>query len=371
MKCKACKNEIPEGSLYCMYCGNQIVRQRKQKGDIKVPKPRKIGNIWNVQIMVDGKRVSVSQPTEELCITAAKAIRAGMLEKKKTAPRVTLDTAMSKYIENRSAIISPSTYNGYECIRRTRFLNYNSKDAKTVNWQAAVNEEASLCSAKTLRNAWAFARSALREAGVEVNVSLPQLQPQERPWLDTDQIQIFIREIHGRSYELPALLALGCGLRKSELFGLQWRNVSADGTTVSVHGAKVRGADGKTTYKETNKNASSVRTVPVFIPRLTELLNEQRGDDDAFVCTHNITSPEKSIKALCIRLGLPPCTMHSLRHSFVSACYAAGIGIHETMRLGGYSDYGTVNRVYTHLSQRQLTTAAQTLKDVFVKPVVK
>ena len=48
MKCKKCKADIP-GELhpvYCCYCGEKLQRERKKKGEIKIPTPRKRGQKW-------------------------------------------------------------------------------------------------------------------------------------------------------------------------------------------------------------------------------------------------------------------------------------------------------------------------------------
>lgn len=42
MLCKACKREISENSIYCNWCGEKQIRERKKKGEIKVPNPRQL-----------------------------------------------------------------------------------------------------------------------------------------------------------------------------------------------------------------------------------------------------------------------------------------------------------------------------------------
>ena len=64
MKCKACKNEVPDGSLFCMFCGEKLVKTKAEKKKISVPKPRqqKSGE-WIGQIMVNGTRYTVKGKT--------------------------------------------------------------------------------------------------------------------------------------------------------------------------------------------------------------------------------------------------------------------------------------------------------------------
>ena len=67
MLCKACKREISENSIYCNWCGEKQIRERKKKGEIKVPNPRQLksGN-WNIELAAEGQ--SVTEPTRDLCI---------------------------------------------------------------------------------------------------------------------------------------------------------------------------------------------------------------------------------------------------------------------------------------------------------------
>ena len=66
MLCKACKREISENSIYCNWCGEKQIRERKKKGEIKVPNPRQLksGN-WNIELAAEGQ--SVTEPTRDLC----------------------------------------------------------------------------------------------------------------------------------------------------------------------------------------------------------------------------------------------------------------------------------------------------------------
>ena len=59
MKCKKCKADIP-GELhpvYCCYCGEKLQRERKKKGEIKIPTPRKRGQKWYVDLLREGVMV--------------------------------------------------------------------------------------------------------------------------------------------------------------------------------------------------------------------------------------------------------------------------------------------------------------------------
>ncbi len=76
MKCrnKGCGREIDDDSIYCKWCGEKQIRDRKKKDEISVPKPRRLkSGAWNIELRAEG--ASITEPTPELCQAKARAIR--------------------------------------------------------------------------------------------------------------------------------------------------------------------------------------------------------------------------------------------------------------------------------------------------------
>lgn len=44
MVCKNCKRAIDDDSIFCKWCGERQIRERKKKGELKVPKPRQLAD---------------------------------------------------------------------------------------------------------------------------------------------------------------------------------------------------------------------------------------------------------------------------------------------------------------------------------------
>lgn len=95
MKCKSCGREIESNSMFCNWCGEKQIKERKKKDEIKVPSPRKLAS-GNWRIYLDAEKQSITEPTKALCIAKAKAVRAGFIEKKKLAPKLTVKQAIQK-----------------------------------------------------------------------------------------------------------------------------------------------------------------------------------------------------------------------------------------------------------------------------------
>lgn len=49
--------------------------------------------------------------------------------------------------------------------------------------------------------------------------------------------------------------------------------------------------------------------------------------------------------------SLPEVGVQGLRHSFASLAYHLKLSEQETMQLGGWSDYKTMRKIYTHLAK--------------------
>lgn len=343
MKCRKCKRVIADNSIFCNWCGAKQIAERRE---VKVPKPRQKGQTWFGQVQCGERRVYISAPSEDEYYAKAKAVKMGLLEVKKTAPKMTLGTAIDNYIKDNDAVLSPSTINAYRSYRKTRFKAYIDKDLSAINWQQMVNEESKLVKPKTVHNAWRLVTASLHHADAPVpSVNLPQKSRAERQWLDYKQIQTFTSALHGKPYELGALLALN-GLRRSELLHLTADDVDLDNSIIHVRGASVIGSNNKLTDKDTNKTRSSTRDVHIAIPRLNTLIE---GKDGRLVTT-NPTTLYGLINKLCKRHGLPQVGVHGLRHSFASLAYHLKWSESTTMREGGWADNSTVHRIYTHLA---------------------
>lgn len=350
MICKSCKKKIPEGSNFCNWCGVKQGRAPKQKDEIRVPEPKKTpSGKWRIQLRAEGE--SVTEDTPALAVAKARAIRAGFIEqKKKTGAKLSLGDAIDTYISNTDNLFSPATKRGYSIIRRNRFQAYMDVDIKTfTDWQAMVNDEKKLCSAKTLYNAWGLVSAVLNFNKITPpKVKLSQVIVPDQPWLTYEQIPLFCKAIYGEPCELGALLALS-SLRRSELCAVTPDHVAVDGSSVLVSGAIVPDENNTFVHKDENKTQQSRRTVPVFIPRLRELLCAMDRDCDFIVSMHPDTL-RKRVNAICKKAGLPEVGLHGLRRSFASLGHHLGLSEQEVMAIGGWEDYQTVHKHYLKLS---------------------
>ena len=365
MICKHCKNEIPDELhfTFCGYCGERLIRERKKKNEIKVPKPRQRGKRWYLELRKEG--VTVIEDTEAEAIAKAQAIRAGFIEAEKKPKAVTLETAIDNYINSRRNVLSPSTLAGYNTVKKNRFKSVMNKPISEVSdWQQIINEEALECSPKTLKNAWGLISPALKNAGLALpKVTLPQVAPKEPVYLSPEQIKVFVAALKGTPVEIAALLGLH-SLRRSEIAALDWSNVDLEKRTIKIAGAVVPGEDWTLVEKPTNKNRTSTRTIPIMIPELYDALKAVKNKTGKVVTCY-ISTVYDRVNKVCEDNGLPKLGVHGLRHSFASLAYHVRMSEQAAMQIGGWSDYATMRKIYTHLSAQDVKQAENAMSDFY------
>ena len=343
---------------------------------MKVPKPEKMtsGN-WYIRLRLGGESVSVISADKTDCIHKAEKIKAdylsGAKKSKNTKCDLTLEQAIEKYISiKEKSGLSPATIRGYDIIKRNRFQSAMKKPVRSIrNWQELYDVEAERYSYKTMANTWGLICTVLNEV---CEMSSPKIVQKkkgaknETPFLTPEEIKIFCSAVKGTDIEIPSLLCLS-SLRMSELYGLTWNNVNLDygeQGRIFVSGASVYGKDNKLINKPENKNETSQRYVKIFSKQLRAALDavpEKSGP----VVTMPQNTFRKKLKAICEQNGLTVVTVHGLRHSFASLAYSLEMPIKITMRIGGWKDYNTVLRIYTHLAQMDVDKYSQEMSSFF------
>lgn len=362
MICRYCNKEVADGSIFCSFCGERLARKKKgKKEEIKVPKARQLkSGAWNIELRKEGE--SVTAATKSLCEAKALAIRAGFLEKKKTAPLMTVGELVDNYINSKSNIISQSTLRGYQSYRKTHIKEIEDKDVSTIQWQNWINVKAEKLSPKTIANLWRLITASMAAARFTVPaISLPAIPAPDENFLDYMQIQTFIEAVKGKDVELAALLALH-SLRRSEIMALTPASFDLDKRIIRVRGARVQGPDNRLIYKRTNKSDTSTRDVPIMIPRLTDLIPDS-GEGFIFDCHPNRLT--EKLHTVCKHAGLPLCGLHDLRRSMASLAYHLGWDERTLMRVGGWSDIGTVHKFYVKLAQSDINEHTQSMSDFY------
>ena len=341
---------------------------------MKIPKATKLpsGN-WNINMMVDRQRISITAATRKEVERQAAAIKGGAkVEKAQKKETLTLTSAIDEYIKSKSAVLSPATVRGYRTVQKNRFAGLMDRDVRGItkmDVQIAVNAEARKVSAKTVANAYGLVRPVLKECGVDVfGVRLPQVQKPVKRYLQPKDIGKLAQAVQGDSCEVPILLAVWLGLRRSEIAGLCWDCVDMDNSLLHIRRAVVPDEHNKWVQKDTAKNLSSQRTVdcPDYI---MDKIRELPHRSDGRLFPMHPDTIRKHVHRACAAAGITDTTVHGLRHTNAAVMKAAGIDDRYAMERGGWSCESTYRKTYSYVFDSDKVDANKAINEYFTAKI--
>lgn len=243
-------------------------------------------------------------------------------------------------------------------------------------------------SSRTIRYVHSLVKDAFRY-GVELKIvqsnPLDTVKPPKRVktpvhFLDVDQIRDVVEKVRGRPIYVLAMLALGTGMRRSEMLALRWRDVDLDAGLVTVSRSLEQTKGRKLRFKEP-KTADSVRTLVLPRSIITELrakwteqsklglaLGAGRPDADGLIFSKADGTPllpnsvSTEWRRVVTTLKLPVVKFHGLRHSHASYLLASGMDIVSVSKQLGHADPVVTLTVYAHPKRAPDTRAAVMLE---------
>lgn len=343
--------------------------RRKKEPQIKLPKIEQLpSGTYHTRVLIGDRRVSITADTHEQCVAEYLALKHGVMEAKENDRKgiKTLEQAVTEYIESRKDYRSPSTIYGYERYKKNTFQSMMKSNVYSVTdeqWQQAIRQEkAKGRSPKYIENAWSLMASSIEATtGRRPKVMLYPEEKNERPYLEPDEIDVFVAAIKGQPVEIPALLCLS-SLRRSEMLALKWDKVDFKKKVIYIQGARVRGESGLADKKQ-NKNDKSRRVIPIIPPLLEALQKAERKSEYVVTMTGDLTLTR--INQTCEANNLPQVGLHGLRHSFASLAYHLRIPEMIAAEIGGWNDLSTMHKIYTHLAQKDIEKRSKDFSDFF------
>lgn len=288
---------------------------------------------------------------------------------------LTLGEAMQKYIDSKSAILSPSTIRGYDSLMRTRVdavKDMRLCDLTQEAIQKLINADAVDHSPKSVRNLHCFISAVLDvyRHDLKLDTSLPQRKKPKICIPTKDEIDKLVDYFYDTEMEIPFLLAACCGLRESEICGLKWGNVDLEGDRIYITSACVMNKEQRLVEKGT-KSESGERVIRLY-PYIKDALVRARGksDGDRVTQLHPRVIYGRFTAALK-KLGFPHYRFHDLRHYLVSVMLSLNIPKNYIADFVGHADETMIDRVYGHIMETQKTTFEDMLQSFFEKSVTK
>ncbi len=188
---------------------------------------------------------------------------------------ITVKQAIDRYIESKTAVLSPSTIYGYKkANQRYLYILHDVKIAKLDQEliQRAINKLSYCYSPKTVCNAYGLLHASLQMFAPDFvyRISLPQKIKSSFYVPDENEIKVIYKLIKNTELEIPFLLASQCGLRPSEICALTKDCITADG--LEIRKAVVINEHGREVYKPP-KSYAGYRTIPISPLLRDKLMN--------------------------------------------------------------------------------------------------
>ena len=213
---------------------------------------------------------------------------------------------------------------------------------------------------------WAAVRQGIVRDNVADLVTPPAREAPRHRFYDSSQLRKLFCASEGSQLEIAVKLAGCLGLRRSEICGLKWRNVDLERGVLTI--CEVRTAvSGRALEKAPKSYASERRLAFRGSEDLEALLHrlhrewEQRRKENAAYNPEGYVAVNKAGKPyqpdiLCRRIaqfiaeqGLPPISLHGLRHSFASVANSQNVPMFSISKALGHSSTSVTSAVYMHL----------------------
>src|SRR5699024_9017098 len=176
-----------------------------------------------------------------------------------------------------------------------------------------------------------------------------------------------------KAYAMFQVLAFS-GLRRGELFGLQWRDIDFSKKTLTVNRNLIYNEMEKEFQFSTPKTKSSRREIGLDQTTLHILLRWRNFQREFFLGRGiNTSSPNqlvftsennhyitdaylrRIIKRITKNNNLPHITVHGFRHTHCSLLFEAGIDMQNVKNRLGHRDIQTNMNIYAHVNKTERT----------------
>lgn len=391
MQCKKCRREIPEGSLYCNYCG------RKQE-TAKRKKAKRAHSTGTVRVRGDckknpyiayapstpngaGRKYLGSYPSMAAAQQALESYAKGAYSELSGA-RVDkiYDLWSAKHFQTLSRSGEQSYKTAYKWLAPIK--SAKMADIKTADLQRCIDA----CAAKFGRAQCEKVRQlcsqlckfAMQNDVINKNyaefVKLPREESKEKKIFSDEQIAK-LWDCSADSRVQCILIMIYTGFRIGEICDIKRENVDLEGRYIIAGEKTEAGID---------------RFVPIqsdIYPFVAALYEQSDGRDRLINLTVKafrnnvfyaalaelgmIAQPTVSEKTGKLEYKDPAFTPHCTRHTFASLCVRSGMKPEHLKKIIGHAKYETTADIYVHEDRAALSLAMGALKRNFTEPITE
>lgn len=271
-----------------------------------------------------------------------------------------------------------------------KFLNEKFESGKTIKEKdektGKVNIKKVGLSSRTVHYFHVIIHSALKQAHIEhkivlnpaENVRLPKQSHQEMKTLDNTELTSFLKTIkENKLYYAAYLLEVNSGMRRGEILGVRWQDISLDKGTLKVEKQIVNTKANGLEITDV-KTDSSRRTIVLPADVVTALEIHRKRQLEAMMKVRDIYDEESDL-VFCTRLGKPiaprnfyrnfklmlekagikDIRFHDMRHTYAKMSLGEGVDLRTLSEDLGHTNPGFTLRVYGHSSIEAKKEAAR------------
>lgn len=232
-----------------------------------------------------------------------------------------------------------------------RHIEQYKQKRKAVIQEGTVNKE--LTALKHLFNK-AIQWNMIKENPLK-HVKKLRIKQKKFRFLSLEEISLVLAHSEG-IVRVILMTAIHTGMRRSELFRLEWNDVNFEAGYIEVSNKE----------DEHTKNYQN-REIPMTMQLAECLKSMQRKSSYVFVKddgTRYTQGIRKSIQAVIVKSNVQMFTLHDLRHTFASHLVMEGVDLPTVQKLMGHANISTT-MIYTHLAPDHLRNAINRLEGRF------
>lgn len=208
---------------------------------------------------------------------------------------------------------------------------------------------------------------------VSNSVELPKKHHVEFGYWDKNELNDFLSASKDIRFYALFHTALFTGMRRSELFGLQWDDIDLLGAQISVRRNLQRYKDNTWGY-ESIKSKYGQRNIAIFPSNLAVLRQIKRhgdlvfcNDDGSPLHPNTVTN---AWQTACKRAGVKVIRFHDTRHTHATLLLKQGIHPKVVQERLGHSTIQMTLDIYSHVVPGLQEAAARRFEELITQPVL-
>lgn len=302
--------------------------------------------------------------------------------------KITVYAYLNKWLELKKNNLAVTTYARYNCIIENdiqKGIGYIELQKLTpLKIQSFYNELSERLSQKTILQYHRILHKAFEDAKIYQSlvknpcefVETPKPKKFKAKCLTLHESRQLLEAVKNTRLEIPVNLAVGLGLRSSEILGLSWDRVDFARNTITIDRTVARDRMTKTwVFKEPKSDTSNrVLTAPSSLMKTLKECRVKQLEDLETPNPYNLVftkvdgdpmvsdSFSRMFKDFLKRNGLTIVRFHDLRHTNASIMLLSKTPLKVTSARLGHSSISITGDLYTHVLDELETSAANSLE---------